>query len=409
MEKYLYLQLKRNLKILPLVLIVVLALLLCISIILVGMTNVNKNDEKNTKLVIALSGDTDNPMTQMGISAIQTFDDTRFAMEFVELPENEARSALKRGKISAIVIFPEDFIDRALKGDVEPITFVTTPGSQNAATLLKDELTKIIADIIIASEKGTYAIYDAIVANDAVEPDWEYWDAITIEYIDMIISRSDTYDYRELGVSQGLDLGQYYICSMIVFLLMLFGICFVTIYVKSDQSLSRLLLSRGYSCSGQLLCEYFAHFATFLALILCLLLVGSVILPITGANISQILPSDVILSLCLRTLLVLVMLTAFNVMIFEISTDLISGVLLHFFSCVGLCYVSGCFYPVYTLPQVLQKASRFLPTGIAREYLEGAYIDETSIWQLVGILAYSGLFLTVALITRRVKTLHKRG
>lgn len=410
MEKYLYLQLKRNLKILPQVIAVVLALLLCVCLILVGMTNANKGAEKHTRLKIAVSGDTDNELIRLGMSAMQSFDDSRYALELVELPEETARQQLSFGKVAAMVIFPENFIARAMQGDVEPVTFVTTPGAQNAVTLLKDEITKVIADIIIASEKGTYAVAEAVEQNDLSSPDWAYWDAMAMEYVDMILSRAETVQLEELGISQGLSVAQYYVCSMIVFLMMLFGICFVTVYVKGDQSLSRLLLSRGYSVSGQLLCEYLAHFVTFCTLVVSLVLAGGLILHLTGVDRSGVFPTkDIFISLCLRTFLVVVMLTAFNMMIFELSTDLISGVLLHFFSCIGLCYISGCFYPIYALPKPLQKLSYFLPTGAAREFLEGAFNEEARIFLLISVLAYSAVFLTVAMVARHMKTLHKRG
>lgn len=410
MKRYLYLQFKRNLKIFPLVFTVAFALLLCISLILVGVINANKNSEKSTRLKVAISGDTQNELTQLGMAAIQTFDDTRFSMELVELPEEEAKKQLRSGEVSAVVIFPEEFIERAWAGEVDQVTFITTPGAQNVVSLLKDELTKVIADIAIACERGTYAVDNAITQNDLPDSSGKHMNALGLEYVDLVFARSEVYTLDELGISQGLDLGQYYVCSMLVFLLMLFGICFVTVCVKGDHSLSCLLSSKGFSSLKQLLCEFIVHFFAFCTLVFVLLLSGVLLVSATDLDSSSLFPSAaVFLSLCVRIMPVLFMLSAFNVMIFELSDDLISGALLHFFSCIGLCYISGCFFPVYTLPQPLQRLSHFLPTGIAREFLESAYSAEPMILQPLGILAFSTVFLFVAILMRHFKTLHRRG
>ncbi|MBQ9957444.1 MAG: ABC transporter permease, partial [Clostridia bacterium] len=75
---------------------------------------------------------------------------------------------------------------------------------------------------------------------------------------------------------------------------------------------------------------------------------------------------------------------------------------------MGLCYVSGCFYPIYSLPLPLQKLSHFLPTGIAREYLEGYFVGDTNFTQLMGILIFTVAFLTAALLIRSSKIKSRR-
>ncbi len=407
MKRYLYLQFKRNLKIFPLVCSVALTLLLCVSVILAGVAN--KNSEKHARLKIALSGDTQNELTQLGMAALRTFDDTRFSMELIELPEDEARAQLQSGNISAIVIFPDDFLDRALMGDVDQVTFITTPGAQSVVTLLKDELTKVVADIVIACEKGVYAVDDLITKNDLPSSAGQSMYDLSMAYVDMVFSRADVYVLTELGISHGVDIGQYYICSTIVVLLMMFGICFVIVCVKSDYSLNDLLISRGFPNYKQILCEFLVHLLAFGLLVLFLLFVGGLLFLITGrSDLTVPFSATTLVSLCARTVPVLIMLAAFNIMIFELSGDLISSVLLHFFCCIGLCYISGCFYPVYSLPLPLQNISRFLPTGIAREFLEGAFQGDVSILRLSGLLVFSGVFFGVAVLVRRTKTLGQR-
>lgn len=386
----------------PLVFAVALALLLCVCLLLAGTAS--QESEKTEKLKIAVSGDTDNDIMQVGIAALRSFDDTRFSMELVEMPEAEARRQLQSGALSAMVVFPEDFLERALRGDIDRVTFVTTPGAQTVVTMLKDEVTKVIADIVIACEKGVYAARDAVKQNDLDMSAGQAMSSLSMDYAAMLLSRADVYTLTELGISQGLGMEQYYACSMTVVLLMLFGMCFVMIGIKNDYALQELLASRGLCSHRQVLCEYLVHLLAFVLLILTLLLACGLILPAVGIhNLPDFLPDEALVSLCARTVLVLGMLAAFNIMVFELSGNLISGVLLHFFCCLGFSYASGCFYPVYTLPLALQRIAPFLPTGVAREYLEGAFTGQENIPQLIGLLIFSAVFVGVAVLARQIK------
>ena len=101
------------------------------------------------------------------------------------------------------------------------------------------------------------------------------------------------------------------------------------------------------------------------------------------------------------------MVSAFNLMIFELSGNLVNGMLLHFFSALSLCYVSGCFFPIYSFPTIVQPLSVFLPTGVARGYLEGCIKENVVLFEFLGLAAFAAAFLAIALFVRRFKTVMK--
>ena len=407
MKRYFYLQLKRGLKVFPFILLTALIILASVAAIFLAVQSRMQNSEEKQRFKIAITGDLDDKYSQLGLAVLQNFDDARFAIELVEMTTDEAEAQLKKGAISAYVVLPENFIERALSGDVDRVTYVTSAGGQNVVSMFKNEFTALITDIVVHSEKGTYAISSA-VKDSGLSGAGKYMDELSMEYVDLIFSRSKVMTVEQLGISQGVSTTEYYVCGLAVFLLMLLGITFVTMCVKHDLSLNRLLVSKGTSTLAQLIGEFAAHYIILSLLIAVMAAVGSVTLAIMGKGDLLLTNFADLLPLFARIFLVLLMISGFNTLMFELSGNVVSAVLFHFFSTMGLCYVSGCFYPIYSLPLPLQKLSHFLPTGIAREYLEGYFVGDTNFIQLVGILIFTVAFLTAALLIRSVKIKSRR-
>ncbi len=408
MKKYLFLQFKRVLRFLPFVLIVTLVLMIGLSAALVGVIDIFSNKEEKQPVNIAVSGDTDNEYLKWGMSALQNLDETRFYINLLNMEEDDAKDALQKGDITAYVVFPEDFVQNALQGDVEAVRFVTTDGINDIITLLQNELTQIITRIMIYSEKGVYGLSDAIYENTENINRWTYATMLSIEYVDLIIHRSDVYKVQELGFSAGLDLQNYFICGITLLLVCLMGLPYAILFVQKDNSLRKLMLSRGHSNFSQLLCEYTAHLAAMLLLTAFVLAVLGSASGLLKNTIGEIIKPDFIISFAKVLLPVLIMLSAFNILIFELSDNMVSTVLLHFFSTLGLCYVAGCIYPIFTFPVVIQKLSVFLPTGVAREHLASSFTGADNFPTLLGIIVYTLVFFFGALAVRAKKITRER-
>ena len=85
MKTYFSLQWKRMMRVFPFVLLVTVVLFAALAVLLSGMLMTDANDGKNRKFRVGITGDTDNEMLQMAIVVFQSFDDSRFSMEFVEM------------------------------------------------------------------------------------------------------------------------------------------------------------------------------------------------------------------------------------------------------------------------------------------------------------------------------------
>ena len=266
MRTYFSLQCKRVMKVFPFILIVTVVLFAALAVMLSGLMSAYNNSEKNAVFKVGITGDTDNEMLQMAIVAFQSFDESRFSVEFVEMEQTVAEAALQKGTISAYLELPEDFVEKAMRGEVEPMYYVTSAGADNIVNMFKNEITSLVTDVVVSSQQGSFGLQEALDDNDVAGKHGEWVNALAIEYVNLVLKRTEAITVNELGISEGMRTVEYYLCGMTLLFLMLLGLPFVAIYARQDRSLNVLLLSRGVSGFRQLFDEWLSHFLSLLCL-----------------------------------------------------------------------------------------------------------------------------------------------
>ena len=97
--KYLRLQIKRAFKIYPSILII--TLLTLANIVLTTTVILHQNSNKGqTKIQLGIVGDTSESYLGIGINALQSFDSSRFSINFIEMDEETAKKSLINREIS---------------------------------------------------------------------------------------------------------------------------------------------------------------------------------------------------------------------------------------------------------------------------------------------------------------------
>lgn len=401
MKSYFSLQCKRVMKVFPFILTVTVVLFVALAVLLSGLLSSYSNGEQNTVFRVGITGDTDNEMLQLAIVAFQSFDESRFSVEFVEMNLTDAEDALQKGAISAYLELPEDFVEKAMRGEMEPMYYVTSAGSDNVVNMFKNEITALVTDVVVSSQQGSFGLQEALDDNDVEGDHGEWINTLAIEYVNLVLKRTAAITVDELGISEGMRTSEYYLCGITLLFLMLFGLPFVVVFARQDRSLNVLLLSRGVSGARQLFSEWLSHFLALLGLA-SVVFVPVLLLSATTDNATmQMLTTAEWLTYLLLFIPVLAMVSSFNLFIFEIGGNVVSSALLHFFTVLSMCYVSGCFYPVYTFPRAIQMMERFLPTGIARETLAVALSEGATLTPLIGVTVYAVLFFAAAWLIRQ--------
>lgn len=398
MLKYFRLQCKRLGRYLPGALLAALILLGSALLAFQLFLGQNANREENQKFTLAICGRTDDPFLQMGISAMSSFDATRFAMEVAQMEEAEAADALTKGDIVAYAVIPEGFMEAAFAGQILPIRFCSTTGATGMASMVKEELSRVISDLLLNSQKGVYGMWDAMIDNGLRNQAGGQMDRLSLVYVDNILVRDRVYTLQELGIADALGLEGYLLCGLGVLLLLLICLPFAPRMIPGDPALGRMLCSKGKSAWKQAVCDFLAYGMALLCVVLILFGAAKLFLPqmISVSMLWQLLP-------------VLLFAAAFSFMLYSLSRDIIGGVMLQFFAAVVMCFVSGCLYPVYFFPANIQQLAQWLPTGLARTQLSGILTGSKPTWTLPVLLADCAAFLAIGVAARMQQIRRTKG
>ena len=401
MIKYFGLQLKRVLRVVPLMFAATAILAVCFLAIFSELIAIYAKSPDNQKSHFALCGDIEGTYLEVGLEAIQSFDSTRFTLEFEMMEQEEAIELLEAGKSSACIVIPENFAHEIYyNGRILPITYITSGDSVGMTPFLKDEITDIISDALTYGMKSIYGSADAAVGEGISDEAGNIMYEMSIDYIECTVNRTDVYKVEELGIGNSQSLGGYMFCGISVVLLMLISLPFAILFIRRDYALQRIFASKGKSAAKQILAEYGAFFVgiflLFAAFSLCIALAKM----FTSLPIDAVISADSGFGAFMLSIPAVLMLCGFSYMIFEISKDLISGVLSLFFATVFLGYAGGCLYPTFIFPETMQKIVAWLPTGVARMQISSALSGDGALLTTLISLGYTLVFFGISVFVR---------
>ena len=399
MGKYFVLQLKRVARYLPYGLCVVLVLFGCMRAVYGALVTTEnaENAAENIKLQVAVVGTAGDKYLQWGLAAMQ-FDSSAMSLKLVTMEEPQAIEALKSGRITAYVVFPEGFVEDALYGNIQKLRFVSTAGTADLAVIIKEEVTAVVDRILVACESGSYGMGDALTDNGLAGSWDQHVNGIALEYVDFLFDRSRIYQVAETDQMHHISLAQYMPGALSTMLLMLSCLVFAPLYVRADQAMPRLLRSQRIGIPGQVLTEWAGYGLglTALSAVVAMILSDSGMVSVSGWTVFGIMLPG------------LWMFAALAYLMYSLADQLISGILGGFFITLALCYVGGCLYPIRIFPDSVQALSAVLPSGIARAYMISGFLGagQTGLWKL---LAYTGVFLLLSVLVRGYKAGKVRG
>ena len=399
--KYFLLQLKKISKALPLIAIVASLLIYIVLTIFSQFSSFFKS-EQESRFKVAVAGNTNSRLFNFGVTALKTLDSSRFSIDIELTDEPTAKKELLDGDISAYIVIPENFFKSARKGIILPVTYCTTASAIDLSALMRDELTRVISVLLKESQRGVFGEEQLLIENGYKEISLAKANEANINYIDFIIDRTKMYKTEIIGVSYGMDLVQYLLIGHIVIFIFVLSIPFSCLLIRRDNGLIKILSASGKGPAFSVTAEYAAMFCAYSFM---LLLIGFISFLCGDVLKYDILPDAALdfgrIAFCLVPIIAMV--CAFAQAIEEIAGNILSNVIGFFFISMGLCYISGCMYPLYALSPVLQKIASFTPTGAAREILSLSLTGNDSRVPLMVILAYTVLFLLISVQVRRYK------
>lgn len=389
--KYFKTQGKRTVKHYPFILLFTAVLTLCIALFVSTMFS-TKESENAQKMKVGITGDLSESYLNLGILAITSMDSSRFYVEFVRLDEEEARKQTEDGRLSGYIVFPEDFMESISYGRNEPLTFVSQNDPSALTPAVTKEIIQIVSKLVLQGQNGVYGMVafseEYQIPDDVHEKALE---DLNLQYIDAALDREDYYDVTYVGLGDGISFQTYYICAFLILLLMLWGMSCANLLIKHDMVLPRILHSNGHTLFGMVMGDYLPY--------LLMLAINTLIVSLLGASYIDMGAVEA----WIRLFPVVILISTMQFFFYELSSNLISGILLQLFVTVILSYASGLFYPIYSLPETIQKVGAILPTRVAFGYLSEVIQGKTEVLQTVLVWSYVAVFVVASVLVRQYK------
>lgn len=396
--KYLYVQLKRTLKLAVGVFPTAMLLFACLGVAAYLFLNSGFFAEQQMKYKIGVVGKIDDTYLGFGIYAIQTLDASRFMVDFIPMTEEEAQRDFREAKLAAYIRVPDDFLDSVIYGRNDlPITYVASEGQKGISGYLMDELAVVVSKLVTNSQSAIYAMQDIVRETEDVSQLGEWTDELNLRLIDYVLGRTKLAELEELGLSNGLLFRQYYFCAILLLFCFLFGISSAPFFLFRNGDLAKWMKTRGIGVFAQVACEYLVY---FLFVYVCTALPLGV-LGVLSQRFAVLRIKIDLGEQLLGLVPILLMISAMHFAIYETIRNPVANLLLQFIGVIGMGYISGYIYPASFFPDGIALVGRAFPTGVALECLTGVLTGETGSVGTAGVWIYFGIFMFLSLLARR--------
>lgn len=395
------LQLKRLFRVYPAILLITAAMLLISGI--AGYCTLNRfSGENRQKVTVAVVGNIDGTVLEVGLEAIRNLDSSRFTVDIVNMDEESAVTALKQNKIAGYLLVPDRYVRDIMNGKNTPATFVTSGSSERPDTLLVTEIAEIVSGLLTETQAGVYSMQTVLKDNGLKANVRKATNKLNLSYATSVLGRDSLFDIELLGIS-GLSSGGYYLAAFIMFFILLMGISFSRLLCAKNISFSRILNISGVSPFHQVMCEYGAYFTLLAVTLLLFSAVGgffshglSMIIPeLSGTGVIDFTGFVVMI------LPVIAMVGMMQFAFYEFSDNPVTAVLVQFMLAVGLGYISGCFYPISFFPDIIRKIGSVLPSGAGFTYLRNCLSGNLQFADFAGVAVYFIIFTTLSVFARK--------
>lgn len=403
-KRYFLLQLKKASKHYPAIIAINILLIVCITVSCMLIINKKASSDEMQKLKVGIVGDLTHTYLDVGITAIQNLDSSRFSVELITYDdEDTAKDKLKSGELTGYIRVPDGFVSSLINMDNIPISYVSNNGPVGLGSILVTEVASTISNTVVETQRGVYGLQRLAKTYTPKESVWRLTDKINAKYILSVLNRTNTFETEYVGVSDGLSTGGYFVCGGIMMFLLLWGISCSSILIKKDRSLDKLLFSKGQSLFSQTLSEYIVFFLITLVTFIIFATILGTVLQFYQCGIKEIdykYLTDYIMYI-IGIIPVLLMITSLQFLFYELVSGSVSVILIQFIFAIGTGYICGCLYPSHYFPVSIQNFAHYLPTGFGVTYMRQLLSDSLSFESFLGTSLYFIAFFLLSIAIRK--------
>ena len=348
----------------------------------IGTTN-----KSQSRIGVGIVGNIENKYMKLGVEMLNNMDASRFSIKFINMDETAAKKSLKAGEIIGYFKIDKDFIEALEKGENRPVEYISSGAGMISA--LSKEVASVFSTLLVNSERAIYATDNYLIDHPQVYNRERANTEFNIELLKNVMSRGKIYDVKSIDTVSGLSDADNYICGMSVLFMMLTGLGLGGLLCEKNESLLRVLKSRGLSYGDSLIADMFV--ISLYIILTVLIFTGGMAL--TGAILPGNYNSVNLFEYCKDIVFLSVMFASMHLFIYEIIYKRVVAVLAELLLSISLGYIGGCIYPISFFPDIMRKLSIFLPSGAGIQVLSDGMGYSADIFCFIIILVYSILFI----------------
>ena len=348
---------------------------------------IETTNKSQSRIGVGIVGSIENRYMKLGVEMLNNMDASRFSIKFINMDEAAAKKSLKAGEIIGYFKIDKDFIEALEKGENRPVEYISSGAGIISA--LSKEVASVFSTLLVNSERAIYATDNYLIDHPQVYNRERANTEFNIELLKNVMSRGKIYDVKSIDTVRGLSDTDNYICGMSVLFMMLTGLGLGGLLCEKNESLLRVLKSRGLSYGDSLIADMFV--ISLYIILTVLIFTGGMAL--TG----EILPWNHnfvnLFEYCKDIVFLSVMFASMHLFIYEIIYKRVVAVLAELLLSISLGYIGGCIYPISFFPDIIRKLSIFLPSGAGIQVLSDGMGYSVDIFCFIIILLYSILFI----------------
>lgn len=348
---------------------------------------IGTTSKSQSRIGVGIVGSIENKYMKLGVEMLNNMDASRFSIKFINMDEAAAKKSLKAGEIIGYFKIDKDFIDALEKGENRPVEYISSGAGMISA--LSKEVASVFSTLLVNSERAIYATDNYLIDHPQVYNRERANTEFNIELLKNVMSRGKIYDVKSIDTVSGLSDTDNYICGMSVLFMMLTGLGLGGLLCEKNESLLRVLKSRGLSYGDSLIADMFV--ISLYIILTVLIFTGGMAL--TGAILPGNYNSVNLFEYCKDIVFLSVMFASMHLFIYEIIYKRIVAVLTELLLGISLGYIGGCIYPISFFPDIIRKLSIFLPSGAGIQLLSDGMGYSVDIFCFIIILVYSILFI----------------
>ncbi|MBQ6788001.1 MAG: ABC transporter permease [Lachnospiraceae bacterium] len=392
---------RRACAILPRLMVVSAIITVVMGVLLHGFVSYmeKRQSEEQSRIRIGYVAEED-MLTKLLVSYVAGMDSVDEWCRFVSVTEEEGREELQEGKLAALLILPENVVDEILSGNNAPATLIL-PAQSSALGIVFEELADAGIRMLSVAQGEIYAVYElANVLGLTKEQLLGICDEINTYNMGLVMKRETWFQAKKVSVTGNEEMAVYYGSALAAFWLIMCGVCFGS-YIKHSEQEELLLWKRlGVTPVIQL---------TGRILVTAVLLIMT-LLSLTGLWLLPWLREELIPVFSWQSLVVILLsvvcVSTYDMLIYQLSEQHRTAIVVAGLFAVLQGYVAGCLVPTVLLPQVIQEFADFLPASYIRQAFSLFFSGNTQQTSDIckGLLVFIILFLLINIGVMYYKT-----